>query len=834
MRVAQSWLTEILRRTTPEWAVTPEELDAAFVRVGLEVEEVETLELIGGDGDGPHLVVGRVAEITELTEFKKPIRFCKVDIGKPDHLQEIVCGASNFAVGDLVVVVLPGGVLPGGFQISSRKTYGHVSNGMICSLAELGLGKESNGILVLRPGTAEPGADANELLGLGDSVVELAITPDRGYAFSMRGLAREVACAYDLEFADPGVRTLPDAPEEAWTVRIEPESLCTRFAVRRVTGIDPAAVSPWWLQRRLLLAGVRPISPAVDVTNYVMLELGQPLHAFDASKVNGPLVVRRAHRGETLRTLDDAERVLDAEDVVIADNSGVISLAGTMGGASTEVSENSTDILLEAATWNPVAIARTVRRHKLPSEAAKRFERVVDPEVNLAALDRAAALLVDIAGGTVESVVTDVRLPVPAIAPIRMDIDLPDRTAGIGYPTGTAARRLAQVGCQVEVGVSDAGHGQLIVTPPSWRPDLTQPADLVEEVLRLEGLDKIPSVLPTAPAGRGLTATQRRRRAVSRALAFAGAVEVPSPVFMSGSVFDVWGLDAEDPRRDTMRVLNPLDIERADLPTTLLPGLLEVAGRNISRGARDLAVYAMAQIVRPGEQTRAIAALPVDRRPTDEQIAELNDSLPAQPVHVAAVLTGRREPRGPWGQGRPAEAADAFALADAVAAAAGVVLERRAGAYLPWHPGRCAELVVDGVVVGHAGELHPAVLERAGLPKRTCAVEIDLDALPLRESRPVPVVSAFPAVLQDVSVSVEKTVPAASVESALRSGGGELLEDLALFDVYEGAQAGEGRKSLTYALRFRAADRTLTEDEASAARDAAVAAASAAVGAVQR
>ncbi|WP_194820344.1 phenylalanine--tRNA ligase subunit beta [Nocardia sp. XZ_19_385] len=834
MRVAQSWLTEILRRTTPEWAVTPEELDAAFVRVGLEVEEVQTLERISGDGEGPFLVVGRVAEITELTEFKKPIRFCKVDIGKPDHLQEIVCGATNFVVGDLVVVVLPGGVLPGGFQISSRKTYGHTSNGMICSLSELGIGKEHNGILVLRPGTAEPGADANELLGLGDSVIELAITPDRGYAFSMRGVAREVACGYDLEYADPAVRTLPDSQEEAWAVKLEPESLCTRFAVRRVTGIDPAAISPWWLQRRLLLAGVRPISPAVDVTNYVMLELGQPLHSFDASKVNGTLVVRRANRGETLRTLDDAERTLDAEDVVIADNSGVISLAGTMGGATTEVSDDSTDILLEAATWNPVAIARTVRRHKLPSEAAKRFERVVDPEVNLAALDRAASLLVEIAGGTVESGVTDVRVPAPAAAPIRMDIDLPDRTAGIGYPTGTSARRLAQVGCQVEVGVSDGGHGQLVVTPPSWRPDLTQPADLVEEVLRLEGLDKIPSVLPTAPAGRGLTAAQRRLRAVSRALAFSGAVEVPSPVFMSSNVFDVWGLDADDPRRNTMKVLNPLDVERADLPTTLLPGLLEVAGRNISRGARDLAIYAVAQIVQPSDNTRAIDALPVDRRPTDEQIAELNDSLPHQPMHIAVVLTGRRDPRGPWGQGRPAEAADAFALADAAAAAAGVTLERRAAAHLPWHPGRCAELLVDGVVVGHAGELHPAVLERSGLPKRTCAVELDLDALPLRETRPAPTVYPFPAVLQDVSVSVEKTVPAASVESALRSGSGDLLEDIVLFDVYEGAQAGEGRKSLTYALRFRAPDRTLTEDEASAARDSAVAAAAASVGAVIR
>ncbi|WP_054812776.1 phenylalanine--tRNA ligase subunit beta [Nocardia arizonensis] len=833
MRVAQSWLTEIIRRTNPAWSVTPEELDAGFVRVGLEVEEVDELERVAGDIDKP-LVVGRVAEITELTEFKKPIRFCKVDVGNAE-LQEIVCGASNFAVGDLVVVVLPGGVLPGGFAISSRKTYGHVSNGMICSVAELGIGKDHGGILVLEPGTAEPGTDANELLGLDDTVIELNITPDRGYCFSVRGLARELACGFDLDYADPAVRTLPDADEQAWPVTLEPDSRCTRFAVRRVTGLDPKVVSPWWLQRRLLLSGVRPISPAVDVTNYVMLELGQPLHAFDASAVSGALVVRAAHKGETLRTLDESERVLDAEDVVIADDSGVISLAGIMGGASTEVNANTTDVLLEAATWNPLLVYRTARRHKLVSEAGKRYERVVDPEINVAALDRAATLLAEIAGGTVESGLTDVRVPLPEPAPIRIDIDLADRVAGVTYPTGTSARRLAQIGCTVEVAVNEeTGHGQLVVTPPSWRPDLAQPADLVEEVLRLEGLEQIPSVLPTAPAGRGLTESQRRRRAVSRALAFAGGVEVPVPPFLVAGVFDVWGLDADDPRRNTTRVLNPLDVERAELAGTLLPGLLEVAARNISRGARDLTVYGIAQIVAPGPNTRPIEALAVDRRPSDDEVAALLDSLPAQPVHVGAVLTGRREPRGPWGPGRTSEAADAFALADVVAEAAGVRIERRPAAYLPWHPGRCAELVVDGVVVGHAGELHPAMLERAGLPPRTCAFELDLDALPLVSSRPVPVVSPFPAVLQDVSVSVAKSVPAASVESALRGGGGALLEDIALFDVYEGAQAGEGRKSLTYALRFRAPDRTLTEDEASAARDAAVAAAADAVGAVLR
>jgi phenylalanyl-tRNA synthetase beta chain len=833
VRVAQSWLTETIRRAVPDWAATPEQLDAGFVKVGLEVEEVSPLEPVQGP-----LVIGQVVEITELTEFRKPIRFCKVDVGSANgtgELQEIICGARNFARDDLVVVVLPGAVLPGGFVISERKTYGHVSRGMICSARELGIGTEHDGILVLAPGDGRPGDDAKSLLGLDDTVFELNITPDRGYCLSVRGLARELACGFDLDYLDPARRWLPDDEPEAWPVDLRPESGATRFGLRRVTGADPTATTPLWLQRRLMLSGVRCISPAVDVTNYVMLELGQPLHAFDADTVTGTLTVRRASPGETLRTLDDVLRVLDAEDVVISDESGPISLAGVMGGASTEVGPGTADILLEAATWNPLAIYRTAKRHKLHSEASRRFERVVDPELNIAALDRAATLLAQITGGAVEPVLTDVRVPLETHRRrIAIDLDLPDRVAGVSYPDGTAFRRLTQIGCAVDLAVGESGQGRLAVSPPSWRPDLEQPADLVEEVLRLEGLEQIPSVLPAAPAGRGLTQRQRRRRSVGRALAYAGYVEVPPPVFLPAGVFDLWGLDTADPRRVTATVLNPLDAERPELATTLLPGLLEVAARNISRGQRDLSIYGIAQVVLPGPATRPVPPLPTSRRPNDEEILVLEDSLPSQPVHVAVVLTGLREPRGPWGAGRAAEAADAFAAADVIAAAAGVTLQRRAAGYLPWHPGRCAELLADGLVVGHAGELHPGALERSGLPPRTCALELNLDALPFSTDRPAPEVSAFPPVLQDVSVTVESAVPAAAVEAALRAGAGELLEDISLFDVYQGAQAGAGRTSLTYALRFRAPDRTLTEGEASAARDSAVASASAAVGAVLR
>lgn len=827
MRVPQSWVTEVLQKANAGWEVTPPELDADFVRVGLEVEEVEGFEPVSGP-----LVVGRVTTIAELEGFAKPVRHCRVDVGESEP-RGIVCGARNFSEGDSVVVALPGAELPGGFAIASRETYGKISDGMICSPSEIGLGSDHSGILVLEPGLAEPGDDALPLLGLDDTVFELAVTPDRGYCLSVRGLARELACGYDLDFADPADVAPCAADGPGPRVDLRAETCAARFAMRAVSGVDPSAVTPWWLRRRLLLAGIRPISAAVDVTNYVMLELGQPLHAFDADAVSGGFVVRRATQGEVLTTLDDVQRALDPEDVVICDETGPVSLAGVMGGAATEVRGSSTRILLEAACWDPLAVFKTARRHKLPSEASRRFERHVDPAVAAAALDRAAALLVDIAGGSIEPVLTDVG-GVPERPAIAMAEAMPERIAGTTYPDGACARRLTQIGCAVTERVGDAGASVLDVVPPSWRPDLGQPADLVEEVLRLEGLEKIPSVLPHAPAGRGLSGGQRRRRALGRALAHGGYVEVLPTPFLSSVVFDDWGLEHDDPRRRTTSVLNPLESDRAELATTLLPGMLEIAARNVARGRRDVSLFAIAQVVLPDAGTGPVEALPVDRRPTDEQIRTLLRSLPDQPVHLAAVLTGLREPRGHWGAGRAAEAADAVDVARLVARTTGADIEIGADQHLPWHPGRCARLTVDGVTVGHAGELHPAVLERMDMPARTCAVEIDLDGLPLTERYPAPSISAYPAVLQDVAVVVDESVPASHVEAALRAGAGDLLEDIALFDVFTGDQVGEGCKSLAYAMRFRAADRTLTEHEASGHREAAVAAAAESVGAVLR
>ncbi|ORA35559.1 phenylalanine--tRNA ligase subunit beta [Mycobacterium aquaticum] len=825
MRIPYSWLRDTVRAGAPGWDVSAEELEQTFIRIGHEVEEIIPV----GPVSGP-LTVGRVASIEELTEFKKPIRACTVDVGEAEP-RDIICGARNFAVGDLVVVALPGTTLPGDFTIAKRKTYGRTSDGMICSAAELNLGTDHNGIIVLPPGTAEPGTPAAELLGLDDVVFHLAITPDRGYCLSVRGLAREIACAYDLDYVDPADVTPLPAEGEAWPLTVQPGTGVQRFGLRPVTGIDPAAVSPWWLQRRLLLSGIRAISPAVDVTNYVMLELGHPMHAHDRSLITGGFDVRFARDGEKVVTLDDVERTLNSADVLIVDDVATAAIGGVMGAGTTEVRDSTTDVLLEAAVWDPAAVSRTQRRLHLASEAGRRYERSVDPAISVAALDRCAALLAEIAGGTVEPTLTDWRedgrtdWSQPAI---EIPADLPDRTAGVEYDAGTTARRLTQIGAEV------TGTETLTVTPPSWRPDLRQRADLVEEVLRLEGLERIPSVLPTAPAGRGLTAAQKRRRAIGKSLALAGFVEILPTPFLPAGVFDAWGLAADDPRRNTTKVLNPLEADRPQLATTLLPALLEALARNVSRGTSDVALFAIAQVVEPTEQTRAVERIPTDRRPTDDEIAGLDASLPHQPQHVAAVLTGLREPAGPWGPGRPVEAADAFEAVRVIGRAIGVDFTLRAAQDLPWHPGRCAEVVVGDAVVGHAGQLHPAVVERTGLPKGTCAVELDLDAVPIVETLPAPKVSPFPAVFQDISVIVGDETAAASVVDAVRDGAGELLEDVKLFDVYTGPQIGEGRKSLTLALRFRAADRTLTEDEASAARDAAVAAAAERVGAVLR
>ena len=819
MGVPLSWLREHVELPR----LPAREVAAALIRLGFEVDSVEP---VGVDLTGP-LVVGRVLQIEEFTASNgKTIRWCQVGTGE-DAAHGVICGARNFAEGDTVVLALPGSVLPGGFAISARRTYGHVSNGMMCSARELGLGDDHSGILVLPP-EAPVGVDAVAYLELRDDVLDLSITPDRGYALSIRGLVRELGTAFGVGFTDPADLPVPEPDTAGWPVRVADPTGCDRFSARTVTGLSITAASPLWLRRRLLLSGMRPISLAVDVTNYVMLETGQPMHAFDRARLAGEIVVRRARPGERLVTLDGVDRVLDPDDMVVTDDSGPLALAGVMGGSSTEISASTTDVVLEAAHWDPPSISRAVRRHKLPSEAARRFERAVDPDVAGPALQRAVDLLVRFGGASGGAGYT-VAGPGPERTTITLRADWPARLAGMPISPDAVIRRLEQVGCTV------AGADMLGVIPPSWRSDLAEPADLVEEVVRLEGYDRIPSVLPSPPPGRGLTAVQRGRRTIGRALADAGYVEVLSYPFVSTDLADLFGLAEDDPRRATLRLVNPLSEAEPELRTALVPGLLATLRRNIGRGNRDVALFetGLVYLARPGQ--RPAPQLGVARRPTDDELAELAAALPDQPRHVAVVLSGDRELAGWWGAGRGGCWADAVESARLVAQAAGVPLTVRADRQPPWHPGRCAALIVGGTTIGHAGELHPRVVTALELPARTSAMELDLDALGVGGPVPAPRLSAYPPALLDVALVVPVEVPAVEVAAALTDGAGDLLEALRLFDVYaDDDRLGPGRRSLAYSLRFRAHDRTLTADEAIAARNAAVAEANRRTGAVLR
>lgn len=812
MLITQNWVTRLLKQHNPQWSVGPADFDAGYVRVGFETEGYEPIE----ETTGP-LVFGRVEEIEELTEFKKPIRYCQVNVCKANgtgELQGIICGARNFAEGDLVVIALPGTVLPGGFAIGERKTYGKMSCGMICSVAELGLTDKSDGILTLPADAGQPGGDAREYLGLDDVIFDVNITPDRGYALSARGLSREIASAFDLKYVDPAVdpsvaglstHGVPSPTGETLELNIAEDTKTRRFGLRKVTGIDPKAQSPWWMQRELMLSGQRPVNAATDITNYLMLLLGQPMHAFDAGKIQGGLNVRCAEEGEKFETLDHVQRKLNAEDVVICDDSGIQSLAGVMGGTTSEIGDETTDVFFEAANWDPITVARTSRRHKLSSEASRRFERGVDPALVEVSLDIACALLAEIAGGTIEATRT-LQGELPVMPEISMPVGFPSQIAGVDYPEQAVVGRLEEIGADVVI-----NGEQLSVTPPTWRSDLGVPVDLVEEVLRLEGLEDIPTILPTPSAGRGLSPAQKRRRAVGHALAYSGYAEILPTPFIANDTFDAWGLDADDPRRNTVAVQNPLESDHAVLGTTLLPSMLDAVRRNVARGRDSVGLFGVQQVSFAVADHTPMPS--VASRPDDATVASVVDSLPRQPLHVATVGSGEQEFAGPWGGGRDYTYADAIESARIVARAAGVELEIANAEYLPWHPGRCAQLSVAGTVVGHAGELHPQVLENLGLPARTCAMELDLSALPLQEIFPAPRLSAFPALHQDLALVVDDEIPAETVRRVVESAAGELVESVELFDVFRGEQLGEGKKSLAFNLIFRAADRTLTDEE---------------------
>jgi phenylalanyl-tRNA synthetase beta chain len=752
----------------------------------------------------------------------------------------IVCGAHNFKPGDLVVVALPGAVLPGPFPISARKTYGHLSDGMICSQRELGLGEDHNGIIVLADLglSAKVGDDAIALFGLGEETVEINVTPDRGYCFSIRGVAREFSHATGAPFRDPAAIATPPATGGGFAVDVSDaapihgQAGCDRFVARIVRGCRAAGPSPDWMQRRLTQSGMRPISLAVDVTNYVMLELGQPLHAYDLAGLAAPIVVRRAAAGEHLVTLDDVDRALDPEDLLITDSptgpgSRVLGLAGVMGGASSEVTEATTDLLIEGAHFDPITVARTSRRHKLGSEAARRFERGVDPELAPRAVQRVIDLLLEYGGGEADGEVTDLDRHVPA-PPIDFDPSLPGRVVGVDYSRDRVREILDAIGCTVVEAESPAGGigAAWTVTAPTWRPDLTRAIDLVEEVARIDGYHRIGSVVARGSRGSGLTRAQALRRSAARALADFGLVEVLSYPFTSEATFDAFGLEAADPRRAATALVNPLDQTSPLLRTEILQTLLETARRNVSRGFSDFGLFELGQVTAPRGPDQPRAGLPgVAGRPADSELRALYEAVPAQPRHAAGVMVGQRVPSGVHGPGRPADWADAVEAVRALARVAHAEVAARDAVRAPWHPGRCAELTIDGAVIGYAGELHPRVCAALDLPARAVAFEVDLDRVLAGGERAIDAApfSTQPVAKEDLAFVVPEGTPAAAVVEAVRAGAGDVVRSAEVFDVFRGQQLGEGVKSVGVALRLRAWDHTLTAAEVAAARQGAVA-----------
>ena len=823
MRVPLSWLGEFVE--LPKNA-TPESVMAELVKVGLEEEGKHSFDLVGP------IVVGKVLDFVEEPQSNgKTIRWCQVEVGKGD-VRGIVCGARNFEVGDKVVVTLPGAVLPGDFKIAARSTYGHTSAGMIASARELGLSDDHEGILRLVTLGLDPevGTDALELLCLADSAAEVNVTPDRGYCFSIRGIAREYSHATGANFVDPAGKVSPRICSGfdvsiADGNPIRGKAGVSKFVTQVVRNIDPARPTPTWMISRLKLSGMRSISLVVDITNYVMLELGQPIHAYDLDKLQSGFGVRRAASGEKLTTLDGQERTLDSEDLVIVDSSGAIGLAGVMGGASTEVSATTKNVLIEAANFDGVSIARTARRHKLPSEASKRFERGVDPKVAEYAAERVTQLLVELAGATADSL-GSVYDETKESEPISLPISFAGTLTGVNYSEAQIISSLESIGCAV-----NKQSDELFVTPPSWRPDLQHKTDLVEEIARLQGYDLIPARLPVAPPGRGLTKKQKLTRIVANTLAATGHVEVLNYPFLSAEGNSLFS-DNVSP----VMLANPMQEDVNQLRVSMLPGLLEAASRNASRTLVNLSLFEIGLVFLPSK-SQASVNLPIgNEKPSETELSKLLDSIPAQPLSLGMLFMGERLTQQVGRKAVKSSYLDAVSAAKVLCSQVGLDITVEQAAPKGMHPGRSANLSVGGVVIGIAGEIHPEIAKAHDLPRQVAVLEMNLDELfeLVPEVISAKAIHTFPATTQDLSLVLDANVAAAEVMDVVKVAAGELLEAIDLVDDFRGGNLPEGQKSLTFALRFRAPDRTLTQTEASEARDNAVAEANRRFGATIR
>jgi phenylalanyl-tRNA synthetase beta chain len=817
MKIPLSWLQEFV--TLPA-KISTEQISQAFVKVGFEVEAIEEQ---GANLKGP-LVVGKVLSIEELSGHKKPIRFVGLDVGEK-KTRYVICGARNFKVNDLVVVALPGAVLPGDFKISARETYGKISDGMICSAKEIGISEEHAGIIVLPEGKI--GQDAMALLDVNDVIFDIAVNPDRGYAMSVRGLARELAGSLQLKYVDPAdpkiAKKFGKKNQKAVAVKIEDKSGADQIYIRTLDQVNVKKSTPLWMQRRIEKCGMRSISLAVDITNYVMLELGQPLHAFDAQYIMGGLRVVRAGKFTKLTTLDKIDRKLDPDNLLIADSKNPLALAGTMGGLASEVTNETTKIALEAAHFDPLSIARNSRSHNLSSEASRRIERNTDPALAQIASARATQLLIDLADAKYVGT-SQAGLPIKN-RKVKISQSKISKYLGFNYTSKQVKNALTLIGCKV-TGSADL----LTVEVPTWRPDLMNFADFAEEIARLNNYDLIPATLPIGKGGAQLNGMQYRKRAVAIALANQGFTEVINYPFVSQEMVDLLGFTGD--RAKSFKIANPMSEEFPLLRTHLLPGLLTTAVRNIGRGSKNLAIFEIGTIFRNTTALGKAVNPGISKRPSEKVIKEIYDGVPKQMLFVAAVVAGETILSDWQGSGHKFTWSDAIAKAQEIIESTGNDYEIVSSDLAPWHPGRCAELRVNGKPVAHAGELHPRVITALNLPERSCAFAVILSELPAAGVTKAPHIWSFPAVVQDVALVVEAKIAAADLTAALKQGAGPLLESIVLFDRYD--QMAENKVSLAFTLTFRASDRTLTSDEVAGYRDQAIAQAAKSVGAVLR
>lgn len=791
MKVLLSWLREFAPIEG-----SADEVAAQLTALGMELESVAE---VGRGLDG--IVVAKVLAVREHPDADR-IRLVDVDPGDGSSLQ-IACGASNMAPGDLVPLATVGTVMPDGMEISARRMRGEMSNGMLCSARELQLGDDHSGILIL-PGDLEPGAPVREALGLAEDVVfEFDALPNRPDTLSVLGVARDLAAHQKVPFhvPEPAVDTEGAPTGELASVEILAPDLCGRFLVRVLSGIE-LAPSPRWMAQRLVAAGMRPINNVVDVSNYVMLEIGQPNHTYDLARLpGGALRVRWARDGERLVTLDGVERELRSSDGVITDaEDRPVALAGVMGGASTEIGEGTTDVLLELAWWDPVAVAATSTRLNLPSEASLRFKRGVDPEIAPHAARRFAELLAAVTPARLHPGEVEARGNLPEPPTVRV------RTGRVNALLGTSLTRDEVAGLLEPIGYrsTPVGDDDLDVAVPSWRPDSSIEADVVEEVARHHGYDRLPREVPVSPHTGELSPAQRDRRVLRRTLMAQGLDEAMPMPFLAPGDLERCGLPP-----DGLRLANPLAAEESVLRTSLLPGLLDAVAYNASHRNTGVRLFEVGRVFSLGDEG---VITDVERSVAAGRV------LSGEREHLAAVLAG-------------CEAPAAVELLEVALGAVGRRVSTLHAAEIPGlHPGRAAQVEVRAggstSVVGTVGEVDPAVLARLGIEERVAWLQLDLDAL---AALPVEVplhrpVSRLPSTDFDLAFTVPEEVPAADVAATIREAGGPLVARVELFDVFRSEQLGEGRRSLAYRIRVQPEERTLTDAEVGELRAAAVAA----------